>query len=628
LEIGGYDLGLDPATHTPDPAGFSSNFELDELVIGPGAHLIMVDRVNNGNRGGPFGQAEALYVDTLVFADSSSLLLLNGLHIYYDTLVGDPCQILDNIYVDSSATGNNDGSNWADAYNYLADALAMAMSGDTIWVAEGTYTPDPTGLADPREATFQLASGVAIYGGFPSGGGICEDRNPNAYETILSGDLDGNDVQVSDPCDLLTEPTRGENSYHVVTGTGTEPNAVLDGFTITAGNANKYIPEWDAGWHGGGMYNEYGSPTVANCIFSGNSALDGGGMCNYHGSPTVTDCTFSGNSASHGGGMFNVTDSNPTVNNCIFSGNLANLSGGGMFNWTYCSPILTNCTFIANLASGSGGGLNNYNYSSPTLTNCTFSGNSAENGGGMYNRYFSDPNVINCIFSGNSANYAGGAMFTWDSCITTLTNCTFAQNLASNGTALACHDPQGFRPPSTIDVNNCILWDGGNEIWNNDGSTITINYSDVEGGWTGSGGNNISADPLFDASLHLLPGSPCIDAGDNTAVPSGVTTDLDGIPRFKDDPETADTGNGTAPIVDMGAYEFPNTPVYIDVMVQPLDLRSGTRPVTVVFDEVTEPGVTSLATSGEGEPLPSGFKLGDPATYYELTTTASSSSVH
>jgi hypothetical protein len=464
-------------------------------------------------------------------------------------------------YVDKDNTsGTEDGTSWATAFTTVQAGInAASAGGGEVWVAEGMYRPDPAGLGDPRQATFQLISSVAVYGGFAGSETSFDERNWQTNETVLSGDIG-------------TMDDTSDNSYHVVTGSGTDETAVLDGFTITAGNANKYIPEWDAGWHGGGMVNwGSGSPTVANCTFTENSALDGGGMCNYHGSPTVTDCTFSGNSAGHGGGMFNVTDSNPTVNNCIFSGNSAEYgSGGGMFNWTYSNPILTNCTFSANSASGSGGGgLSNYNYCSPTLTNCRFSGNSAGNGGGMYNRYFSDPTMTNCIFSGNSANYNGGAMFTWDSCILTLSNCTFSQNSALNGTALACDEPHGFRPPSTLDVNNCILWDGGAEIWNDDGSTITINYSDVQGGETGVydpcdglvwGAGNIDADPCFvdaaNGDYHLLEDSPCIDAGDNTAVPSGVTTDLDDNPRFVDDPCTPDTGNGTPPIVDMGAYEF------------------------------------------------------------------------
>jgi len=202
------------------------------------------------------------------------------------------------IYVDADASGANNGSSWTDAYRYLQDALVYAINGDQIYVAEGIYKPDQGGgqAAGDRYATFQLKNGVAIKGGY-AGFGQPEPnaRDIDAYETILSGDLNGNDIDIANPEDLLDEPTRAENNYHVVTGSGTYETAVLDGFTITAGNANG--PWQDHQNDGGGMYNHGSKPTLANCTFSGNSAEVGGGMYNYTGSPTVSNCTFSGNSA-------------------------------------------------------------------------------------------------------------------------------------------------------------------------------------------------------------------------------------------------------------------------------------------------------------------------------------------
>ena len=94
LEIGGIDIGTDPFNHVGDPLGFSNNFDLAELVIGADGHVFLSDLWDNGNRNGTFGAAEALYVDTLVFADASALLNLNGLNIYYNNLVGDSSQII------------------------------------------------------------------------------------------------------------------------------------------------------------------------------------------------------------------------------------------------------------------------------------------------------------------------------------------------------------------------------------------------------------------------------------------------------------------------------------------------------------------------------------------------------
>jgi hypothetical protein len=125
-----------------------------------------------------------------------------------------------------------------------------------------------------------------------------------------------------------------------------------------------------------------------------------------------------------------------------------------------------------------------------------------------------------------------------------------------------------WQHPGELVLANCILWDGGNETWTTDG-TITVSYSNVQGGFGGTG--NIDVDALFvdpaGGDLRLQPGSTCIDAGDNLAVPAGVITDLDGNPRFAHDPCTPDTGNpdGTNPPVDMGAYEFqPPCPSDLD----------------------------------------------------------------
>jgi len=258
------------------------------------------------------------------------------------------------------------------------------------------------------------------------------------------------------------------------------------------------------------MFNFDSSPTLTNCTFSGNTGFLGGGMTNFVGSsPSVTGSTFSGNSALlHGGGMFNL-QSSPTVTNCMFDGNSADFAGGGMLNFDASDAAVTNCIFSANTADGAAGMANIE--SSPTVTNCTFSGNIAQDGGGGMFNQVSSPTVTNCILWGNS-------------------------------------------PDQFFDI----------------GATPTVSYSDVQGGRLGVG--NIDVDPMFvdaaNGNFRLLAGSPCIDSADNTAVPSDTADldndgntveptpwDLDGNPRFVNDPATPDTGNGDC-AVDMGAYEF------------------------------------------------------------------------
>ncbi len=95
MEVGGLDLGTDPANHVGAVAGFAGNYVVPHLILGPGAHVSLADQADNGNRGDPGGAAEALYVDTVTFLDGTSRLNLNGLHLYYAAINGSPTQILD-----------------------------------------------------------------------------------------------------------------------------------------------------------------------------------------------------------------------------------------------------------------------------------------------------------------------------------------------------------------------------------------------------------------------------------------------------------------------------------------------------------------------------------------------------
>jgi hypothetical protein len=211
---------------------------------------------------------------------------------------------------------------------------------------------------------------VALYGGFAGTESARSQRDPATNVTILSGDLNGDDVGFTN---------NSENVYHVVTGAD---NATLDGFTITAGNANGTDPNNS----GGGMYNSRGSnPLVANITFSGNSTSGGGGgMWNDFSNPTLRNVTFSSNSANLGGGINNFFSS-PILTNVTFSGNSASY-GGGMYN-NSGNPTLTNVTFSGNAAASNGGGIENASYSYPTIRNTILWGNTAATDGAaqMYN---------------------------------------------------------------------------------------------------------------------------------------------------------------------------------------------------------------------------------------------------
>jgi parallel beta-helix repeat protein len=278
------------------------------------------------------------------------------------------------IYVDADAAGINNGTSWENAFTQLEPALYVATTGDEIWVAAGTYTPTvERGGTGSRYKSFQMKNGVTLYGGFdPSAGDIAlEDRDWLANPVILSGDIG-------------TEAVRSDNSYHVFyhpAGTNLNSSAILDGFTITGGNADGLAwPHWDAG----GMFNDGSSPMLVNCTFSANSATySGGRMLNGNSSsPVLINCTFEGNwtdsDLGGGGGMNNTSNSSPTLVNCAFTGNSAEYSwGGGMYNSYSSSPTLTNCTIVANSAT-SGGGMANYTSSSPRVINSVLWGDSPQ----------------------------------------------------------------------------------------------------------------------------------------------------------------------------------------------------------------------------------------------------------
>lgn len=159
------------------------------------------------------------------------------------------------IFVDRDATGTGDGSSWTNAFTDLSDALAAAPAGGELWVAEGSYRPDEDDAL--RELSFQLRSGVAVYGGFSGTETQRDERDPALHPTILTGDLLGNDGP--------NFANYADNSFHVVVASGTDNTAILDGFTISGGCASDF---------GGGIYSLGGSPTIRGCTITRNCTAE------------------------------------------------------------------------------------------------------------------------------------------------------------------------------------------------------------------------------------------------------------------------------------------------------------------------------------------------------------------
>ncbi len=456
------------------------------------------------------------------------------------------------LYVDAHARGANDGSDWADAFQSLQDALAGALKGSEIRVAAGIYTPD-RGAAikrGDRAATFALPSGVVLRGGYAGAGAPDPDtRNTETYETVLSGDLNGDDLPVADPCDPWTRASRAENSRHVVTAVEADSTTVLDGFRVVGGwadgPADTVAPSRDS--QGAGMYIAGGGPRVRGCLFLGNHASgSGGALYAIDSEPELAGCTFSQNAAGDvmaGGG-----------------------GAGGALYAERCDTRLSRCSFLGNAAGSDGGAIWN-GRGGLILVSCTLNGNRAGNGGAVSNGWGASLSAANCCFHANQADGRAGAMDTFYGSTATLVNCTIGGNRQVDFPGAVACGPFDAQGANELLLLNCILWNGGDEIWDRGGSAITVTSSDIQGGWFGAG--NLDANPSFvnpagadgvlgtaDDDLRLGWGSPCIDAGDAALLPEDVM-DLDGDGDIKEPLPLDRDGNPrqTGSAVDMGAYE-------------------------------------------------------------------------
>ena len=276
------------------------------------------------------------------------------------------------LFVDATAIGAGDGSTWNDAFLRLDDALsAAAASGGSVlevWVAAGTYRPDTSLLAEPRDASFGLVSGVSVYGGFAGGETGIADRDPEANPTILSGDLAANDL----PGFL----NRADNVFHVLRSSAND--ARLDGFFVRGGAALAPAAET----RGGGLLCVGGSPVIVDCCFEDNEAVEGGAAAFDGAEGVVINARFSGNRAERGGALIGRAASTTRIASSLFESNEAILPdgrGGALFD-DGSSLQLVNLTVLNNVAATDGAGIVAVNGASTRLRNAILWANSDAGG--------------------------------------------------------------------------------------------------------------------------------------------------------------------------------------------------------------------------------------------------------
>ena len=384
--------------------------------------------------------------------------------------VSDPNAVNSPRIVDVSLLIYAEGQLWVPyQYSTIQAAINAAVNGDTVVVADDTYTG-----AGNRDINF--------------GGKAITVRSENGPEN----------------CIIDCQGTQAELHRGFYFQNGEDGDSVLKGFTITNGYAPRDVwyevapDRWEWVEVGGGIICYYASPSIKNCKIVGNSSQwHGGGIFGYYSSASIIDCTITDNKAGGYGGGIGVEYGDPLIRRC-------NISSNGV-------------------ATGNNRGALYFGGCNARVTNCILTGNKSQW-------------CIVCRYSGNNI----------------ITNCTIANNTHwAWGSGIHC------REYGNATVTNCISWDnswggGEREIYAEPTSSVMVKYSNVRGGYPGVG--NIDTDPCFvyadNNDYHIYPDSLCVDAGDNTAVPVWVNTDLDGRDRFVD----GDCNDSN--VVDMGAYEF------------------------------------------------------------------------
>jgi predicted outer membrane repeat protein len=476
------------------------------------------------------------------------------------TLTGFTCEnviAINKYYVDHTASPGGSGLSWATAFTNLQAALdVISDCNDEIYIAKGTYIPskDITGsTTGSPKLTFYINKNVKIYGGYPNGGAGLRDTKLNL--TSLSGNNFAENVIT-----MRASPTLGSISNQTV----------IDGLTIEKGNYLSSIPTTGFFTNGAGLniraegFNITCSPTINDCIFSNNVAYTGGGAIYMQPtnlgacSPIITKTKFINNVAraqglltggdasiaNSGGGAVRMFE---TVT-MVISYSVTNFSG----------PQFIDCDFENNQTNGLGGALNfsgntTNNPIFPFITNAIFNSNTAgysgtsSDGGAIYNKA-AGSKITNSVFAANHSFGRGASIFNQNSSSfggNEITNCTFHGNIPDLGANIDNNS-------SSLTIKNSILWGNSSEI-SDISSTTIVSYSDVQGGFIGTG--NINADPLFvntldpdgtgniwrtpDDGLNITTGSPAINSGDPaTTTPPSDITNIGRVGTF-----------------DMGAYE-------------------------------------------------------------------------
>lgn len=439
-------------------------------------------------------------------------------------------------YVKTTGTADADGLSWANATTF-EKALSLAIIGDNVHVAAGTYYPwkEVSGgsATNVSDRTFELNSNIRIIGGYPTDAQEGAVYDPKANETILSGAIPEG------------------SAYHVMVVTApADPDITLEvkGVTITGGVSNTASSAMSI--NGNSVNRNQAAALVVSA-----------GVVDF------VDCTFKGNTSTANGNMWLTGGSDVSFENCVISGNICNANGAAIFN-TGSTLYMNNCTLDSNLAAGVGGAVYSYNTTAKSYSyiyNSTFTGNmvnsgnlqATRRGAAIYARENSEMVVVNCTFTGNKGGN-GGAISAYGSATATckldIINCTITGNIAqtSGGGVDIANTSATVKLYNTIVSGNTAAVTANSDFFTDGGSSFAERKSYVDGSnvYDATGGLVSSA---FDPVTML---GTLSDNGGKTSTIALTGTDNPAVNNGMTASDLSNLGLGYTPVISADVITF------------------------------------------------------------------------
>ncbi|QEK52752.1 T9SS type A sorting domain-containing protein [Pedobacter aquae] len=489
-------------------------------------------------------------------------------------------------YVKSVASGTADGSSWVNASSDLQAMIDLSIENDEIWVASGTYLPssliairDASDFSNPasndRDKTFLIKKNIKLYGGFAGTETALSQRNISNNETILSGNL-GDNTSATD------------NSYHVLSivtpvGQSLNNSLVVDGFTITGGNANSGL-----------VYNNIYPRYWGGALFIAADDL------NLNNTPTINNCKFIDNFSTAGGGAiavlaFNLGSESIEIQNCSFINNRCNYQGGALFFYydgvntgeykaniynSYFEGNSVNNFFQGGTNGATGGAICGYKLGELIINRCIFKDNSTTagfastgNGSAVGLLLGAKSTIINSLFYDNDR----AAVYNKESDLNIINSTLYN----TNGTLIEVNSAK------SIALNNSIIWTDNpiqNAITNVNTAPLssTLNNSILNSthqlAFTTAPVNLINTAPQFlninTKDFKVEPNSSAVNAGNNSLYNLVAFGNIDLLGNNRVDNQ-----------IDIGAYESQGT---LPVTLVNFTLKKELNSVLLAWQTVSE----------------------------------------